>query len=405
MRDSRAHVEAPGGRPQGRLIAVVRDHRGGRVRISRGHLHRLLRRYREAGLTPSSRAPAGRTPARTGPPTPCASRIVALRTELTARGLDAGPAPSRGTSGARVFPSLRPRPSGASSTPPAWSCPSHASARAAPGGASRPRAQRGLAVRCHPLAPRRRHRGRDHQLARRPLPVPARLHRLRRVTGDDVVATFTAAGDAHGWPAATLTDNGSVYTSRFTGGRNSFEYLLACLGSARRTGRPATPRPRARSSASTRPSSAGSAGGRRRPTSPGCRPSSTPSGSRTTSSGRTGPSGDGRPARLPGDTQGPARRLPCTGPLPPALRRHRRQGRHDPAPGRPDAPPQGRRGHARRRVLALIDEQEVTVVALDTGEILSTHRIEPDRGYWRNQRRDPGRWPGSRADRLITCRG
>lgn len=52
---------------------------------------------------------------------------------------------------------------------------------------------------------------------------------------------------------------------------------------------------------------------------------------------------------------------------------------------------------ARRRVLAIVDEQEVTVVALDTGEILSTHLIEPDRRYWRNQRRDPGRWPGSRA--------
>ena len=39
----------------------------------------------------------------------------------------------------------------------------------------------------------------------------------------------------------------------------------------------------------------------------------------------------------------------------------------------------------------------VTVVALDTGEILSTHLIEPDRRYWRNQRRDPGRWPGSQA--------
>ena len=50
---------------------------------------------------------------------------------------------------------------------------------------------------------------------------------FRRVCGDDVVATFTAAGEAHGWPAATLTDNGAVYTSRFTGGRNGFEYLLA----------------------------------------------------------------------------------------------------------------------------------------------------------------------------------
>jgi hypothetical protein len=53
--------------------------------------------------------------------------------------------------------------------------------------------------------------------------------------------------------------------------------------------------------------------------------------------------------------------------------------------------------HARRRVLAIVDEQEVTVVALDTGELLSTHLIEPDKGYWRNQRRDPGRWPRSRA--------
>jgi hypothetical protein len=53
--------------------------------------------------------------------------------------------------------------------------------------------------------------------------------------------------------------------------------------------------------------------------------------------------------------------------------------------------------NARRRVLAIVDEQQVTVVALDTGEILSTHLIEPDRRYWRNQRRDPGRWPGSQA--------
>jgi hypothetical protein len=53
--------------------------------------------------------------------------------------------------------------------------------------------------------------------------------------------------------------------------------------------------------------------------------------------------------------------------------------------------------HARQRVLAIVGEQEVTVVALDTGEILSTHRIEPEKGCWRNTRRDPGRWPGSPA--------
>jgi len=53
--------------------------------------------------------------------------------------------------------------------------------------------------------------------------------------------------------------------------------------------------------------------------------------------------------------------------------------------------------HAGRRVLAIAGEHEVTVVALDTGELLSAHLIEPHKGYWRNQRRDPGRWPGSRA--------
>jgi hypothetical protein len=29
---------------------------------------------------------------------------------------------------------------------------------------------------------------------------------------------------------------------------------------------------------------------------------------------------------------------------------------------------------------------QVLVVALDTGEILSAHRIEPDSRYWRNTR-------------------
>ena len=62
-----------------------------------------------------------------------------------------------------------------------------------------------------------------------------------RVSGDDVVATFTGAGDTHGWPAATLTDNGAIYTSRFTGGRNGFEYLLAYLGIRQKNGAPGHP--------------------------------------------------------------------------------------------------------------------------------------------------------------------
>ena len=51
--------------------------------------------------------------------------------------------------------------------------------------------------------------------------------------------------------------------------------------------------------------------------------------------------------------------------------------------------------HRGKRILALIDETTVTVIHLDTGEILSTHTITADRSYWRNQQQEPGRWPGS----------
>jgi len=34
------------------------------------------------------------------------------------------------------------------------------------------------------------------------------------------------------------------------------------------------------------------------------------------------------------------------------------------------------------------------IIALETGEILSTHQIQPEKTYWRNQQRTPGRWPG-----------
>jgi hypothetical protein len=57
----------------------------------------------------------------------------------------------------------------------------------------------------------------------------------------DAVTTFLAAVDEHGPPAATLTDNASVYTSRFTGGKNGFEYVLAHLGVRQKNGAPGHP--------------------------------------------------------------------------------------------------------------------------------------------------------------------
>ena len=68
-----------------------------------------------------------------------------------------------------------------------------------------------------------------------------------------MITTFLAAADAHGLPRSTLTDNGSVYTSRFAGGRNGFEYLLVSFGITQKNGHPAIPKPKARSNASTKP--------------------------------------------------------------------------------------------------------------------------------------------------------
>ena len=51
--------------------------------------------------------------------------------------------------------------------------------------------------------------------------------------------------------------------------------------------------------------------------------------------------------------------------------------------------------HARTRVLAFADDHQITVAELATGEVLSRHLIEPNKTYWRNQMREPGRWPSS----------
>jgi len=52
----------------------------------------------------------------------------------------------------------------------------------------------------------------------------------------------------------------------------------------------------------------------------------------------------------------------------------------------------GRR-HTGKRILAIADETTIPVIRLETGEILSEHRIDPNRGYWRDQLKPPGRWP------------
>lgn len=76
-----------------------------------------------------------------------------------------------------------------------------------------------------------------------------------RVTGPIVLAEFRDAVAAHGVPASTLTDNGMVFTTRFSGGKaDAITWSTSCgsATSSRRTASPTTPRPKARSNASNR---------------------------------------------------------------------------------------------------------------------------------------------------------
>lgn len=66
----------------------------------------------------------------------------------------------------------------------------------------------------------------------------------RPVTGAAVIELFLATAEEYGIPASTLTDNGLVYTARFAGGkggRNGFENLLHGLGITQKNGSPNHP--------------------------------------------------------------------------------------------------------------------------------------------------------------------
>ena len=337
MRDSRSHVETSGGRPQGRLQAAVRHCGGSLVRDQPTTAHAfgppLPRRWARgprAAFPPTPVQPgphARRDPRPDRRPAPGARRP---RVWTQAR------PPSPGTWSAKACPSRRPRPSGASCMPPDWSCPSRASARAAPGSGSRPphptrsgsptsptgasptgreveiiswlddhsryllgctafrtghRRRRGRHVhrgrRCPRLARRHAHRQRGGlhvALHRRPqrLRVPARLPRH--------------PPEERG--AGPPPDPGQD--------------------------RALPPDPQALARAA-----AGGTHDRRAPAS-----SSMPSASPTTSSGRTGrPGGSPRPRPTPGDAQGASRRSRRTRPLPPPLRRRRQARARSPCAG------------------------------------------------------------------------
>jgi len=61
------------------------------------------------------------------------------------------------------------------------------------------------------------------------------------ITGKIVIDSFNTCRNEYGTPFSTLTDNGNVYTARFTRGKNGFEYLLSELEIVQKNGSPAHP--------------------------------------------------------------------------------------------------------------------------------------------------------------------
>jgi transposase InsO family protein len=213
--------------------------------VARSWIYALLARYQaegEAAFEPRSRRPKS-SPAAIRPEV--VELIVRLRKDLAGQGLDAGPHTI------------------------AWHLDHHHGTRVSPATISRHLTRAGLVTpdpakrprssylrfeaaqpnECwqadfthYPLADRT---GTeiltwldDH--SRYALSVTAHI----RVTGPIVLTAFRAAVARHGAPAATLTDNGMVFTTRLSGGkggRNGLETELRRLGIKQKKGKPNHP--------------------------------------------------------------------------------------------------------------------------------------------------------------------
>jgi transposase InsO family protein len=213
--------------------------------VSQGWVSRLVARYREEGeaaFEPRSRRP------KTSPraiPESTADLIIKLRKELAGQGLDAGPHTI------------------------AWHLEHHHCIRVSPATVSRYLTRAGLVtpepkkrpkssyIRFAAEQPNERWQSdfiHWHLASGQEVEIVSWLDDHSRLalsvtahpvtTGEVILATFRAAVAAYGAPASTLTDNGLVYTTRFSGGRggrNGLENELRRLGVTQKNGRPNHP--------------------------------------------------------------------------------------------------------------------------------------------------------------------
>jgi transposase InsO family protein len=227
---------------EGRSVAEVAADHG----ISRSWLYELLARYRadgEAGLKPQSRRPRS-SPTRV--PAAMEEEIVALRKSLAEEGLDAGAS----TIHYHLQCRHRRRKSVVPSVATIWRVLSRRGF-VTPQPHKRPRSswrrfQAELPNECWQadtthwaLAD-----GRDVEVLNviddhSRLLVASRGFETTKAA--DVVATFHAGAEQHGFPASMLTDNGAIFTAESRHGRCAMENELARLGIAYKHSRPYHP--------------------------------------------------------------------------------------------------------------------------------------------------------------------
>ncbi len=365
--------------------------------LSRQHVHRLLKRFREGGLEavdPRSRRPNN------NPRTvsdEVITAIVLLREKLTAAGLDAGPV----TLQSHLTQKGLPVPSTSTIrrilhhhgliTPAPRKRPKSSYTRFA---AEQPNECWQSDFTHWTLAD-----GTDTEILNW-LDDHSRylLHSTayRRVTGPDVVASFTDTAQRHGLPASTLTDNGTVYTNRFTKGHNDFERLIAALGITQKNGHPGHPQTQGKIERfhqtlkrwlKARPHPATLADMQRlldqftviyntERTHRALPPATTPAHAYHARPKATPTNDPNQHFRVRHDTVDQFGKL--------TLRYGSRI--HHLGIGK---------NHTTTPVLIVVTTTTVTVLSKTTHQLIASHTVDPNRNYWPNKQKNPGRWPRS----------
>lgn len=217
------------------------------------------------------------------------------------------------------------------------------------------------------------------------------------ITTPIVIATFTRCVNHYGPPQSTLTDNGTVYTTRLLKGINKFEKLLIAIGIKQKNGKPYHPQSQGKVERfhSTEHKWVKAH-----------RPANTVEELQHILEEFQRVYNTERPHRSL-ERQAPHewyhRTLKALPKEKDITRDREFRIRHDRVDtnGKLTLRHDGQLRHLgvrkinrRKNAVMIIDTEEATVVEVATGEILSRHVINEDRNYWPDRQKTPDRWPG-----------